>query len=86
MRIKLKNIHRHTHTNMETKWHATKQQIGQWRTQNILWDKWKWKHKCPKSMGCSKSSSKREVCSDTGLPQETISDNNINVHLKELEK
>ena len=34
-------------------------------------DKWKWKHNDPKSMGCSKSSSKREIYSDTGLPQET---------------
>ena len=39
-------------------------------------------------MGCSKSSSKREVYSYTSLPQETrkISKNNLNLHLKELEK
>ena len=35
-------------------------------------DKRKWKHDIPKSMGCSKSSSKMEVFSNTGLPQETI--------------
>ena len=28
-------------------------------------DKWKWKHDDPKPVGCSKSSSKREVYSDT---------------------
>ena len=30
-----------------------------------------WKHNLTKSTGCSKSSSKREVHSNTGLPQET---------------
>ena len=40
-----------------------------------------------KSMGHSKCSSKREVYSDTGLPQETRKiSNNINLHLKELEE
>ena len=33
-------------------------------------NKWQWKHN-PKPMGCSKSSSKREVYSNTILPQET---------------
>ena len=39
-------------------------------------------------MGCSKSSSKREVYSNTILPQETrkISSKQSNLHLKELEK
>ena len=39
-------------------------------------------------MGCSKSSSKREVYSNAILPQETrkISNNNLNLHLKQLEK
>ena len=39
-------------------------------------------------MGCSKSSSKREVYSYTSLPQETrkFSKNNLTLHLKELEK
>ena len=39
-------------------------------------------------MGCSKSSSKREVYSYTSLHQETrkISINNLTLHLKELEK
>ena len=32
---------------------------------------WQWKHNNSKPMGCSKSSSKREVSSDTILPQET---------------
>ena len=33
--------------------------------------KWQWKHDISKSMGCSKSSSKREVYSNTILPQGT---------------
>ena len=39
-------------------------------------------------MGCSKSSSKREVYSNTILPQETRKTqiNNLTLHLKELEK
>ena len=39
---------------------------------NIPGDKWKWKHNDPKSVGCNKSSSKREVYSDsdTSLCQE----------------
>ena len=34
-------------------------------------DNRKWKHNSPKLMGCSKSSSKRELYSNTILPQET---------------
>ena len=34
-------------------------------------NKWKWKHNSSKPMGCSKSSPKREVYSNTILPQET---------------
>ena len=38
-------------------------------------------------MGCSKSSSKREVYCYTNLPQETRKvSNNLTLHLKELEK
>ena len=42
----------------------------------------------PKSMGYSKSISKREVYSDTSLPQETrkTSNSNLILQLKELEK
>ena len=40
-----------------------------------------------KSTGCSKSSTVRKVCSDTGLAQEEKSQiNNLNIYLKELEK
>ena len=38
--------------------------------QKIPRDKWQWKQDDPKPMGCSKSSSKREVYSNTILPQE----------------
>ena len=34
-------------------------------------NKWQWKHNNSKPMGCRKSSSKREVYSNTLLPQET---------------
>ena len=38
-------------------------------------------------MGCSKSSSKREVYSNTILPQETRNiSNNLTLHIKQLEK
>jgi len=48
--------------------------MSQWRNQTgnqeIPQDKWKWKHNFPKSTGCSKRSSEKEVYSDTGLPQD----------------
>ena len=46
------------------------------------------KHNNPKLMGHSKSCSKREVYSNTILPQETrkISINSLTLHLKQLEK
>ena len=34
-------------------------------------NKWQWKHDDPKPMGCCKSSSNREVYSNTILPEET---------------
>ena len=37
-------------------------------------------------MACSKSSSKREVYSNTILPQETSQINSLTLHLKQLEK
>ena len=40
------------------------------KNQNIHRNKWKWKHNNPKSMGFSKNSAKREVHSNTSLPQE----------------
>ena len=61
---------------MEAKQYATKQQGSHWRNQRgnqkIPRNKWQWKHDGPKLMGCSKRSSKREVYSNTMLPQETI--------------
>ena len=46
------------------------------------------KHYNSKPVGCSKSSSKREVYSSTILPQETRKTwiNNLTLHLKQLEK
>ena len=48
---------------MEAKQYATKQPMDHWinqRNKKIHVDKWKQKQNDPKSMGCSKSSSKRE--------------------------
>lgn len=52
----------------------------------MLWDKCKYNF--PKSMGCIKSSSEREVHSETGSPQETrkILKTNLTLLLKKLEK
>ena len=38
---------------------------------NFSRNKWQWKHDNSKPMGCSKSSSQREVYNNTILPQET---------------
>ena len=48
----------------------------------------KTKHNNPKSMGCRRSSSKKEVYSDTSQPQEMrkISNEQPNLTPKELEK
>ena len=60
---------------MEAKQYATKQPMDHLRyqrgNQKIPREKWKWKYADPKAMECSKRSSKREVYSDTSLPQET---------------
>ena len=62
--------------------------MGQWWNQRINQKiplkRWKWKHNFTKSMGCIESNSKREVHSDTGLPQETRKMTN-NYHFRELE-
>ena len=47
----------------------------------------KMKTKNPKPMGFSKSSAKREIHSNTSLPQETReTSNKLTLHLKQLEK
>ena len=60
---------------MEAKQYVTKKPRDHWRNQRgnkkIPRDKWQWTHDDPKPMGCSKSSSKREVYSYTSLPQDT---------------
>ena len=67
------NCKKHKHVEYEQ--HATKQSMSHWRTQRgnqkIPGDKWKWKHNDPESMECSKNISKREIYSNTCLPQET---------------
>ena len=56
--------------------------------QHVSKNKWQWKHDNWKPMGCSKSSSEREVDSDTILPQETRKtlNSNLTLHIKQLEK
>ena len=56
-------------------WRLNKISVGQqWDQrgdQKILQDKWQWKHNCTKSMDFNKSSLKRQIHSNTGLPQKT---------------
>ena len=60
---------------MEIKQHIYKKPTGYWRNQKrnkkFSRNKWQWKHNS-KPTGYSKSSSKRNVYSNTILPQETI--------------
>ena len=78
---------------MEIKQHISKWPTGFWRNhkgnQKISRNKWQWKHNS-KPMGFSKSSSKRDVYSNTILPtykkQEKHQVDNLTLHLKQLEK
>ena len=47
------------------------QQVTEEIKKNFFRNKWQWKHDNSQPMGCRKSSSKREVYSNTILPQET---------------
>ena len=49
-------------------------------------NKWQWKHDNAKPRRGSKSSSKREVYSNTILPQEKHWIDNLTLHLKQMEK
>ena len=77
---------------MEIKQYITKLQRGYWRNkkrnQKIPRNKWQWKHEYPKAMGLSKSSSKREVYSDTIIPQKQEKHwiDSLTLHLKQLGK
>ena len=75
IRNKLQGKKRKKRKHMEAKQYITKQPRDHWRNQRgnqkIPRDKWQWKHDDPKPIGCSKSSSKREVYSNSILPQET---------------
>ena len=59
---------------MEIKQHISKWPTDYWRNQKgnkkVSRNEWQWKHNS-KPMGCSESSSKREVYSNTILSQET---------------
>ena len=71
---------------MEAKIYATEKPTDHWRNQRgdkkIPKGKWKQKHNDLKPLGCSKNSSKREVYSDTSLPQETRKISNKQPNLK----
>ena len=79
-------------TNVEIKQHVSKWPIGYWRNQKgnqkISRNKWLWNNDNWKPMGCSKSSPKRKVYSNTVLPQETRKHqiDNLTLYLKQLEK
>ena len=62
------------------------QQQDQGRNQKVPWNKWKWGHNNPKSVGHRESNPKREIHSMTGLSQkqEKAQINNLTLHLKEL--
>ena len=56
------------------------QQWDQGINQKSIWNKWKWTHNNPKSMGHSKDSAEGKVQSNTGLPKKdrNISDKQPN--------
>ena len=68
-----KNIVRNTNTWRLNNTFLNNQQVTEEikrEIKKISRNKWQWKHNNSKPMGCSKSSSKREVYSNTILPQE----------------
>ena len=66
------------------------QQWDQGRNQKILWNKWKWAHNNPKSVGHWESNPKWEIHSITCLTKKRWGGeaqiNNLTSHLKGLEK
>ena len=57
------------------------------RKLKILTSKWQQRHNNPKPMGCrGKTSPKREVYSNTSLPQETVKAQKKTLHLKKQER
>lgn len=75
----------------EAKRNAIKKAISQWRNQEgslkLHQGKVKMEAQLSNSMGCSKSGSKREVYSNTGLPSRTKKiSNNLTYHLKGIRK
>ena len=55
-------------------------------TKKMPRNKWQWKHHDSKPMECSKSSSKREAIQSSVKKHEKSQINNLNIHLKQLEK
>ena len=71
---------------MEIKQHIYKQPTGYWRNKKNSRHKWQWKHDNSKPMGCSKSSSKKEIYSNKIKKQEKHWTDNLTLHIKQLEK
>ena len=92
LEISYRGKKRKKHKHMVAKQYVTEHPKDHWRNprgnKKIPRDKLQQKHNYPKPVGCSKSSSKREVYSDKGIPQETKKTqiNNLTYHLTKLEK
>ena len=71
---------------MDMKQHATKKKWVNEKIRKYLETNENGDTTLEKSIGCSKSSSKREIHRDTGLPQETRISDHLTYHLQELEK
>ena len=60
---------------MDIEQYTSKQQIGYWKSekwnQKLPRKTWQWNNDDPKPMGCSKSSSKREVSTQSYLKKQT---------------
>ena len=85
-----KNIVRNTNTWRLNNTFLNNQQVTEEikrEIKKISRNKWQWKHDNSKPMGCSKRSPKREVYSNTILPQETRKTSvDWTLHVKQLEK
>ena len=77
---------------MEVKQYATKEQMDHWRNQRgnqkIPWDKWKLKHKNPNLYDAAKAVLRGKFIAIQSYlrKQEKSQINNLNLHLKQLEK
>ena len=65
------------HKHVETKQHSIQKPMSQrWnqkenQKKKKTWDKWKWKHNFPQSIGCSKTNSNRDYSTTAYLKKQT---------------